>query len=193
VNQHYFGYPIPNFVVVSNSSIVYIPSRMILRRISRMKRRVTISTLCLGIVAAAVVLFIGIAPPRAVSAAPGCSVADARGEYGFQFFGTIQPGTPAPLTFAETGKMVVDRDGKLTGEGQYSAGGFFVTHRFTGSVDVKPDCTAIANIDDTFNSAGSLFHAQAYWVIVKPHEDILMTSLAQSGAVNGRMYGMHGQ
>ena len=157
-----------------------------------MKSKLRLSTVCLAIVVIAAMLLFGITEPRVVKAAPGCKTEDARGDYGFQFFGTVQPGIPTPATFAETGRMTVDKNGNLSGLGQYSLGGFFVSHTFTGKVNVKADCTAIADIKDTFNSAGTLFDAQAFWVIVKPGQDILMTSLAQTGAVNGRMTGMRG-
>jgi hypothetical protein len=116
-----------------------------------------------------------------------CTIEDARGNYGMQFFGSISSGQGLPFVpFAETGILnVVNTAGDITGTGRYSFGGFLVTHTFKGSVTVDANCMAKSTITD-INPDGSLgAPLTAVWVILKPGEEIMMTSEATGGAVNG--------
>jgi hypothetical protein len=154
-----------------------------------MKRR-TVTMIVFGggltIAVAAVML---LALPQKARAAKGCTLNDARGTYGFQFsgFSPDMAGQPT-FPFAETGRWVVDAAGNITGESRYSYGGMIFTHTFAGTLTVYPDCTAVSNVVDDPNG----FHLESFWVIVKPREEVLLTSLTPGGVANGRAERMRG-
>jgi hypothetical protein len=126
--------------------------------------------------------------PQKALAARGCTTADARGNYGFQFFGFIAvpnapPNTP-PAAFAETGIMIVDRHGNIRGESTFMIGGVGkFEHSFQGTVQINPNCTGTSSVDDNLG----ITNLTAYWVILKPGEEVLLTSTNPGNAVNGRL------
>jgi hypothetical protein len=118
-----------------------------------------------------------------------CTIDDARGNYGMQLFGSVSPSQGQPFVpFAETGILnVINGAGDITGTGRYSFGGYMVTHSFKGTVTVDPSCMAKSTITD-INQDGSAGGSQsATWVILKPGEEIIMTSEAPGGVVNGTL------
>jgi hypothetical protein len=118
-----------------------------------------------------------------------CTIDDARGSYGMQFFGSVSPGQGQPFVpFAETGILnVINSAGDITGTGRYSYGGFLVTHSFKGKVTVDPTCMAKSTITDVNPDGSAGGSLTATWVILKPGEEIMMTSEAPGGAVNGML------
>jgi hypothetical protein len=126
--------------------------------------------------------------PQKALAARECTIADARGNYGFQFFGFIAapnapPDTP-PVAFAETGIMMVDGHGKVSGESTFMIGGVGkLEHSFWGTVHINPNCTGTSSVEDSLGFK----NLTSYWAILKPGEEILLTSTNPGSAVNGRL------
>jgi hypothetical protein len=149
-----------------------------------MKRTVTMMLSGAGLMVAASA-FTLLAAPRKVDAARGCTRADARGTYGFQFTGfapKVFPGVSAELPFAETGTFVVGARGSLDGSSNLSYGGLILRQTFSGEVTVDPDCTArVSGVNHTFGKSFDLS-----WVMVKPGEEILLFSHEPGSAANGR-------
>ncbi len=134
-------------------------------------------------VAAGVLIFRCSAPPKDRKQA-GCTNADARGDFGYQFQGWVQSDPRGPfLLFAETGRWTADGAGNYNGSSTFSYGGKFFTHTFTGTYQINPDCSGSAIVPkDSLGSTNLKF----YWVIVEPGEEILLVSMAGVSAVNGR-------
>jgi hypothetical protein len=150
-----------------------------------MKRTVTMMLSGAGLMVAASAFTLLVAPQK-VDAARGCTRADARGTYGFQFTGfapkVFRPGEPAELPFAETGTFVVGARGNLRGSSNLSYGGLILKQTFSGEVTVNPDCTAlVSGLNHTFDKSFELS-----WVMVKPGEEILLFSHEPGSAANGR-------
>jgi hypothetical protein len=125
--------------------------------------------------------------PHKVAAARRCTLADARGTYGFQFSGFAptdfaDPQSAATVPFAETGTFVVRAQGAFEGSSNLSYGGQVFGQTFSGQVTVHPDCTA--EVSGVNHTSGGPF--SVYWVMVKPGETILLFSPARGTAVNGR-------
>lgn len=152
-----------------------------------MARATTISILAAGVLIAAGGSMTRLGATEKTETKSTCVQADAAGDYGFQFFGFIRPSPNEDFVpFAESGKMLIDAQGNLSGSSTFSVGGQILSHTFEGSITVKSDCTATSVIPE--DSLG-FKNLTSFWVIVKPGRDALLTSTSSAGAVNGRVTG----
>ena len=137
-----------------------------------------------GLVAAGSVA-VKLKSPQEVRAGRLCTPADAAGSYGIQLVGSIANPDPAgtgTVPFVEGGRLVADGNGNFSGASVMSVGGFNTSHTFTGTVDVKPDCTARAHV----NSSQGWPNLDVFWVILKPNEEIMLTGQVPGAATSGR-------
>ncbi|MCW5977874.1 MAG: hypothetical protein KIT09_07340 [Bryobacteraceae bacterium] len=63
-----------------------------------------------------------------------------------------------------------------------SVGGNFFAHTFTGTVVVRPDCTARAHVESSLRWP----NLNVFWVIVKANQEIMLTGLVPGSTVSGK-------